>query len=191
MCRCWIDIALLIVQTFTLIVLVIYAIYTAKIARDPWKPLASCSLQSFSIPHETILSSPSISQAKELEQPDQYFIVVIIQNLCKMPLTFWLEINARIKDVPISYGGFYDGKSTYNIQPYGNFQCRFKPDDLLKKYREEKNDQSQLREKDLRFQIDFYYSKDGKKPAEPNWSCPYYYDFSRNVVVPEDIKSSV
>jgi len=149
----------------TLIAIIVYVYYTYLIAKDAWTPCASFVLQQ--------------------KEDDKYHLYFLIQNHSEFSLNCWCKLNAKIYEQSVEIGGFYSGKSSFDIQPYGHAQGHFDLRTLIEKSNktldELKSSASPTNNRQqLHFNIEFWYNPIGSKKITCNVRQPYFFDFTND-----------
>lgn len=152
----------------TLAAILIYVYYTYLIAKDAWTPHASFVLMPY----------PS----------DLHHFAFLIQNHSKVSLKCWCNLNATVNGQDVFLDGFYNGQSSFDLQPFGAANGHFAIQDILTKANlniqvMKKKATSDNLKKQLYLNIDFWYSADNNDKKIHNSNQPYYFDFARDVIV--------
>ena len=152
----------------SLAVLIVYAYHTFLLARDAWTPSASFVLRA--LPN------------------DPYHFAFLLQNHSKLSLNCWCNLNATIYGQPVASDGFYGGKSSFDLQPFGSAMGHFNVRDLLAKSNRtieemRANASVDSTRQQLRLNIDFWYNPVGVTTPTHNVPQPHYFDFRNEVIV--------
>ena len=89
---------------------------------------------------------------------------------------------------PVALDGFYGGKTSFDLQPFGVANGHFDLNDILMKASrtvEEmklKTGTSDVREQ-LRLEIQFWYNAFGSESMVHNVMQPHYFDFKQDMMV--------
>jgi hypothetical protein len=152
----------------TLAVLIIYAYHTYLLAKDAWTPSAAFVLEPY----------PS----------HPYHFLFLLQNHSKVSLQCWCNLNATVYGQPVALDGFYGGKTSFDLQPFGVATGHFDLSDILckanrtveeMKHKASPSDTKQQ----LRLEIEFWYNAFGSTSAVRNVKQPHYFDFVRDAMV--------
>ena len=152
----------------TLAVLLVYAYHTYLLARDAWTPSAAFVLSPY----------PS----------EPYHFAFIVQNHSKLSLQCWCNLNATVYGQPVALDGFYGGKSSFDLQPFGSSIGHFDLRNILSNTNRTVEELKQKAcssdtKRQLRLEIDFWYNSLGSKSAVRNVKQPHYFDFTHEVMV--------
>jgi len=154
----------------TLAVLILYSYYTYLIARDTWTPSASFAI----VPLD---DSP-------------YHFAFVIRNHSKLSLCCWCKLNATVYGQPVPLDGFYGGKTSFDVQPFGISNGHFDTQgDILARVNrtlEEMKEKARGTEtkRQLYLDIEFWYHSYGSTHSEVhNPKQPHYFDFARNRMI--------
>jgi hypothetical protein len=152
----------------TLGVLMVYTYYTYLLASDAWTPSASFTLTPY----------PN----------DPYHFAFLLQNHCKLSLQCWCNLHATVCGQPIALGGFYNGETSFDIQPFGVAMGHFDLSDILSRANrtlEEMKEHATSREtkQQLYLNIEFWYNAVGSTTVVHNPKQPNYFDFTRDAMV--------
>ncbi len=158
------DLALI----MSLLVLIIYAYYTYLLSKDAWTPSASIQLES--------------------DNQNPPHIRVSIQNHSKLSLNCWCNLKVTVFGEQIFLGGFYDGKSSFDLQPFGSGTGHFRIKKILKDADKsidemKKNATPENIKNQLNFELHFWYNPVGEKIKKENPILRYYFDFSSNRLI--------
>lgn len=154
---------------FTLAILILYTYYTYKIASEAWIPVASFNMEQNSL--------------------FPYMVYFQIRNHSKFPLECWCNINPSLNGQSVQMEGFYGGKSSWVLVPFGAGTGHFEISKILEKVGKTVQDMKQMAgindvKKQLCFEVDFYYYPVGKKKEKISYPVqPYHFDFVHNALV--------
>ena len=152
----------------SLAALIVYAYYTYLIAKDAYTPSASFAIQ------------PYIN--------DPFHFAFILQNHSKVSLNCWCKLNPTVYNQQIDLDKFYGGKTSFDLQPFGNAMGHFDIRDILaKSERALEEMQSKYKKEDVKKQlylnIEFWYNPVGVNNKFENPKQPHFFDFKRNLIV--------
>jgi len=153
----------------TLIAIVCYVRYTYLIAKNTWIPSASFMLKPW--------------------ENDPYTILFIIKNHCKVSLSCWCNLNAKVCNKNVFLVGFYGGKSSFDMQPFSGSTGIFNIKEILAKSNYKLEDIKQMADQNnikelLYLRIEFWYiTTDKAKLKIQNPDQPHYFDFLRDIMV--------
>ena len=152
----------------TFIVLVFYAYYTYSIAREAWTPCVSFDVYK--------------------TRPQYTLITFEIKNHSKVAVQCWCKLNASVIGGPVSLPGFFNGETSFDVQPFSKVEGEFTYVDLLSKAGKNQGDLSKSRTDDnakklFCMDVEFWYNKVGEKEKIVSPKQPYYFDFVRGELV--------
>lgn len=152
----------------TLAILIIYTYFTYSIAKEAWTPSASFAL--------------------EQTRDDLYHFRFILKNHSKVPLECWCKLNASIYGKSVSIGGFYNGESSFDLQPFAQSSGYFGLSKIIKKANLniedlEKKANDENYKKQLYLDIEFWYNPKGSGNVIENPKQPHFFDFRRKIMV--------
>jgi len=152
----------------TLAVLLVYAYHTYLIAKEGWTPSAAFVLKPY----------PS----------DPYHFAFLLQNHSKVSLQCWCNLNATVYGQPVALDGFYGGKSSFDLQPFGASMGHFDLHDILTKANRSVEEMKQKAvtedtRSQLRLEVEFWYNSLGSTSAVRNVKQPHYFDFTHELLV--------
>lgn len=159
------DFALII----TLAVLICYCYSTYLLAKEAWTISATYQL----VP----------------TQDDPYHFVFVLHNLSKFSLECYCKLNASIYKKPIELGGFFNGESSFNLQPHQAGSCAALSIDLFLKKDNRKIEQmiedasDQNHKQQLYLDIDFWYYQFGSDAKFHSPKQPQFFDFRKKTWV--------
>lgn len=152
----------------SLVALIAYAYYNYLIAKDAYTPSASFAIQPY--------------------KNDPFHFAFILQNHSKVSLNCWCKLNPTVYDQRIDLDKFYGGKTSFDLQPYGNAMGHFDIRDILTKSKRPLEEiQSKYTKEDVKkqlyFNIEFWYNPVGVNNKFENPKQPHFFDFKRNIIV--------
>jgi hypothetical protein len=147
----------------TFCVLMLYTLYTYRLAADSYRPLASFWLSAAGEKSTTVL--------------------FVIGNHCKRPLDCWCRLDATVVAVPhreITVPGFYKSEFPFYVQPFQNANGVFDIErDIANRAGLSLDDlvatEAQCGRASIHLKIRFGY---GPTASEPEWLAPVYYYYS-------------
>lgn len=154
---------------FTFIAILCYVYYTYLIAKNTWIPSASFMLKQW--------------------ENDPYTILFIIKNHCKISLSCWCNLNAKVCNKNVSLVGFYGGESSFDMQPFSGTTGNFNIKEILAKASYKLEDIKQMADQNnikelLYLRIEFWYNPTGKTKLKiQNPDQPHYFDFVHKIMV--------
>jgi hypothetical protein len=158
------DVALVL----TLAALLVYVYCTYALAKDAWTPSASFALAPY--------------------PDDCYHFAFLIHNHSKFPLKCWCNLNATVNGRPVSLEGFYGGKSSFDLQPFGGGSGHFDVRDILAKAGADLDEMkreapSGNAKQQLYLNIEFWYAPGDPRAITRNPRQPHYFDFECSQMV--------
>lgn len=166
-CRILDDIADL-ALIFTLAALLVYVYYTYLLAKEAWTISASFALKRI--------------------EGDPYRFVFILNNFSKHSLNCWCDLNITVCGKPVSFGGFYSGESSFDLQPFAVGSGHFSIVDIVGKASHSIGEMKRMAKssdpKQLFYMnIEFWYSPVGTNIVVRNPRQPHYFNFDKDVLV--------
>lgn len=147
-----------------------------------------CQTKAIIQQSEAIWAISASYELKQIpEEPNE--ILFLIHNSSRYPLECWCKLNATVLGRPSSLGGFYDGKSSFPVQPFQTGIGHFNLGQVISNAGLTLNDvledwNKNTRKETLYLNIEFwFYPVDKKELRHEAPRYKFYFDFSRTKIV--------